>query len=272
MKKLILLGLIALITLTHAKMIDGIAFIVEGEAVTTAEIRAVKQQLRISKEKATNLLIQDRLQKSAMKNITVSEDAVDEKIAQIAAQNNVSISKMQKILKQRGTTWIKYRSSIKESMKKEKFYKEKVVATISDPSEDELKIFYKNRKKEFAIPSSVKMIEYSSKSEKSMRKFLQTKKRKNIKSRSVKKSTKEINPDLLRTILQTQNGFFTRPFNAGDRYISYKVISRHGKVNISFEAAKAAVAAKWKQQQQGKALKDYFEKMKTDADIQVIRK
>ena len=272
MKKLILLGFITLITLTQAKMIDGIALIVEGEAVTTAEIRAVQQQLSISKEKAIDLLIQDRLQKAAMKNVVISEDAVDGKVAQIAAQNNVSIPKMQKILKQQGTTWAKYRSSIKEAMKKEKFYKEKVVATIPAPSDDELKIFYRNHKEEFTIPSSVSMIEYSSTSEAAMKNFLQTKKKKGIKSRSIKKSTKDLNPALLGTILQTQNDSFTRPFNAGDKYISYKVLSKHGKVNMPFEASKGAVAARWKQQQQGKALKDYFEKMKTNADVQVIRK
>jgi len=272
MKKLILVGFITLLTLAHAKMVDAIALIVEGEAVTTAEIRAVQQQLQVSKKQATDLLIQDRLQKSAMKNIVISEDAVDEKVKQIAAQNNVSIPKMQKILKERGTTWTKYRSSIKESMKKEKFYKEKVVATISAPSEDELKIFYKNHKEEFTIPSSISMIEYSAVSEEAMKKFLQTKKKRGIKSRSIKKSTKDLNPALLGTILQTQNGSYTRPFNAGDKYISYKVLSKHGKVNMSFESSKGAVTAKWKQQQQGKALKDYFEKMKTNANIQVIRK
>jgi len=272
MKKLILLGFIMLLTLTHAKMIDAIALIVEGEAITTAEIRAVKQQLGVSKEKAVDLLIQDRLQKAAMKNITISEDAVDGKVAQIAAQNNVSIPEMQKILKERGTTWTRYRSSIKESMKKEKFYKEKVVATISTPSDDELAIFYRNHKEEFTIPSSISMIEYSATSEKAIKEFLQTKKGKGIKSRSVKKSTKDLNPALLGTILQTQDGSFTRPFNAGDRYISYKVLSKQGKVNMPFETSKGAVAARWKQQQQGKALKDYFEKMKTNADIQVIRK
>ena len=40
---------------------------------------------------------------------------------------------------------------------------------------------------------------------------------------------------------------------------------------MSFEAAKDTVEAKWKQQQQSKALKDYFEKIKTDADIQILR-
>ena len=272
MKKLILLGFITLITLTHAKMIDGIALIVEGEAVTTAELHAVQKQLRVSKEKATDLLIQDRLQKAAMKNIVISEDTIDSKITQIATQNNVTVPKMQKILKQRGTTWSKYRSSIKESLKKEKFYKEKVVATITAPSEDELKIFYRNHKEEFTVPSTINMIEYSSTSEASMKKFLETKKKKGVKSRSVKKSTKDINPALLGTILQTQDGSYTRPINAGDKYISYKVLSKHGKVNMPFESSKGAVAARWKQQQQGKALKDYFEKMKTNANIQVIRK
>ena len=104
-----------------------------------------------------------------------------------------------------------------------------------------------------------------------MKKFLQTKNAKGIKSRSVTKSTKDLNPTLLGSILQTQNGAFTRPFNAGDRYISYKVLSKQGKVNMPFEAAKGAVAAKWRQQQQGKALKDYFEKIKTSADIQILR-
>jgi len=40
---------------------------------------------------------------------------------------------------------------------------------------------------------------------------------------------------------------------------------------MSFEDAKGAVAGKWRQQQQGKALKDYFEKLKTNADVKVIR-
>ncbi len=272
MKKLILLSFVTLFTLSHAKMVNAIALIVEGETVTTAEIRAVQQQLRVGKEEAIDLLIQDRLQKAAMKNITVSEDAIDSKIAMIAAQNNVSIPKMQKILKERGTSWTKYRSSIKESMKKEKFYREKVVATISAPSDDELKIFYENHKEEFTVPSSISMIEYSAASEATMKNFLQTKKKKGVKSRSVKKSTKDLNPALLGTILQTQDGSFTRPINAGDKYISYKVLSKQGKVNMSFEAAKGAVSSRWKQQQQGKALKGYFEKMKTNADIQIIRK
>jgi len=96
-------------------------------------------------------------------------------------------------------------------------------------------------------------------------------KKKGVKSRSVKKSTKNINSALLGTILRTQKGSYTRPFNDGNKFISYKIISKNGQRSMSYEDAKGAVSGKWRQQQQGKALKDYFEKIKTNADIQVLR-
>ncbi len=266
-----LLGLIVLFGIAHAKMVDGIAMIVEGEAVTTAEIRAVQQQRGVSKAKAVDMLVLDRLQKAAMKNVNLSEDEVDAKIADIAAQNNISVPQMQKILKQRGTSWSKYRSTVRDAMKKEKFFKEKVIASIPAPSDDELKIFYKNHKKEFTIPSHISMIEYSSEDEEAMKHFLQTQSKKGIRTRTVTKKTKELNPALLSMLLQTKNGEYARPFNAGDRYVVFKIKSKRGRINMPFEAAKPAVLRSWKQQQQSKALKDYFEKLKTNADIQILR-
>jgi len=272
MKKLILLGCIALGTFAQCKVVDGIAMIVNGEAVTTSEIRALQKQTSLTKKQAVDLLIQDRLQKSAMKKITIPESDIDTRISQIAAQNNLTVPKMQKVLKQQGTSWSKYRRSIKESLKKQKFYREKVAATVVKPSEDELKLFYENHKKKFIIPRSLSMIEYSAGSEATLKQFLQTKKKgRNVKSRSVEKSTSKLNSALLGMLLQTQNGSFTRPFNAGDRFITYKIISRNGHRAMSFENAKGIVAGRWMQQQQGKALKDYFEKMKTNADIRIVR-
>ncbi len=261
-----------LLSFAQAQMVDGIAMIVNGEAVTTSEIKAVQRQMGVSKKQAVDLLVQDRLQKSAMKKIRIPESDIDLKIAQIAAQNNLTVPKMQKVLKQQGTSWSKYRKSIKESLKKQKFYREKVASTVAKPSEDELRIFYENHKKEFIIPTSISMIEYSASTEEALKKFLTTKKKgRGVKSRSVKKSTSNLNSSLLGTLLQTQDGSFTRPFNAGDRFITYKVLSKNGQRAMSFEDAKGAVAGRWRQEQQGKALKDYFEKMKTNADIRVIR-
>jgi len=271
MKKLILLGFITLFSLLEAKMLDAIAIIVEGEPVTTAEIRAIQTQMSVSKKKAESLLIQDRLQKSAMKNITIDESAIDSKISSIAAQNNLAVPKMQKILKEQGTSWSKYRSSIRNAMKKEKFFQENVLNTIPEPTEDALKLYYQNHPEEFFVPENISMIEYAANTDQKMKDFLKTKNKKHVTSRSITKKTEELNPTLLRSILQTQDGSYTRPFNAGNRYITYKILSKNGKVSMPFEVAKGPVTVRWKQKQQNKALKDYFEKLKTNADVQYIR-
>ncbi len=271
MKKIILLWCIALFTFSQAKMVNGVAMIVNGAAVTTAEIHKVQKKMNVNKQQAVDILIQDRLQQSAMKNITVPQSDIDTQIEGIANQNGISVEKMEQVLKEQGTSWKKYQKSIEESIKKQKFYRKTVASNIAQPSEDELKLFYKSHKDDFILPTSINMTEYSSSSETALKKFLETKKKKGVKSRSVKKSTSSINPELLKKILQTQNGSFTRPLNAGDKYISYKVISKNGKKTMSYEEAKSAVTRNWRQKQQGKALKDYFKKMRTNADIQVIR-
>lgn len=252
-------------------MLDAIAIIVEGEPITTAEIRAIKTQMNVSDKQAREMLIQDRLQKSAMKDITVDEKRIDEKISAIAKQNNLTVPKMQKILKSQGTPWLKYRKSIKEALIKEKFFQKNILSTIPQPTEEQLRRYYKNNQEAFIAPSSVTLIEYSAKSEATMKKFLSTKKLNGVKSREVTKKTKDINAALLTSILQTQDGSYTRPLNAGDRYISYKVLSKNGQAAMPYEAAQNAVAGRWRQEQQNKALKDYLQKLKTNADVQVIR-
>jgi parvulin-like peptidyl-prolyl isomerase len=271
MKKSIVITLI-LLSFTYAQMIDGIALIVEGEPVTTEEIRSLQSKAHITKQQAIDLLIQDRLQKAAMKDIAIPETDIDQEVSRIAEQNGLTVPKMQQLLKKQGTSWGKYRESIRNALKQRKFFRETVSKSIPIPSEDELKLFYENRKNEFNIPASISVIEYSAPTEAKIKQFLKTKKTNGIKSKKKVKKTKGLNAAMLSMLLQTPNGSYTRPINAGDRWVIYKVISKSGRVQMPFEEAKGAVAAKWRQQQQAKAVKDYFKKMKTEANIQYLRK
>jgi hypothetical protein len=106
---------------------------------------------------------------------------------------------------------------------------------------------------------------------KEMKKFLSTKKTKGIKNKWMKKQTKDLDPTMLQSMLQTQDNSFTQPLNAGDRIVTYKVLSKNGKTPMPFKSARSAISNKWKREQQGKVLKDYFEKLKTNADVQYLR-
>lgn len=272
MNKLIFLGLLTLLTFSHARIANAVALTVDGAAITTNEILKVQKKAGVSRQKAIDLLIQDRLQKEAMKNIKVSEETVDAKIAQIANLNNVSIPKMQKILKKQGTSWSKYRESIRQALKKERFFKEKVSRTIHSPSEEQLKLYYDTHKEAFVMPTSIRMTEYSAKSEKTLQNFLHTGSTKGIKSTSVTKKTKGMNPAMLSMLLSTPNGRFTKPVNAGDKWVVFKINGKQGRKLLPFEEARNAVAGRWRQEQQSRALKEYFSKMKTEAKIHIIRK
>jgi hypothetical protein len=207
-----------------------------------------------------------------MNDITIDEVLIDGKIADIASQNNITVVKMQKVLKKQGTSWSKYRSTIEQSMKKEKFFKEHIAKSIPQPSEEELKRYYKKHKSQFVLPVSISVIEYSTPTEKAMKKFLSSKKTKGIKNKWMKKKTKDLDPSLLESFLQTQDNSFTKPLNAGDRFITYKILSKDGKRTMSFDLAKGGLTRKWKQEQQSQALKEYFEKLKTNVDIEYIRR
>jgi len=273
MHKAILYTLIFFIltTLSSAKMMDGIALIVDGEIVTTAEIRTVREQFHVNKKKAIDILIQDRLQKTAMKDIFIEEKQIDEKTKAIAAKNHITLSKMRSILLDQGTPWMKYRNTIRDALKKERFFQTKVLSLIPNPTEEELTLFYKKNKKDFLFPKYVHLIEYTAKKEKDLKRFIKTGKKRHIKSKPIKKRTRKTDSALLSILLSAKKGQFTQIINTGNSYIVYKILSRSGKTHMAFENVKELITHKWKQQQQERALKDYFGKLRTRAEIQILR-
>lgn len=247
-----------------ARMLDAIAVIVNNQPITTREIDSVQRRLHVPRKKAVDLLIQDRLQKEAMKDIVVSDADVDEEIKNIAKLNHLSVAKLRQILKAQGTSWQTYRKSVKTMIKQRRFFQQKVAQTIPRPSDAELKRYYDAHKEAFVMPASIRVVEYSAATEEALKKGKAKKRTKTLK-------TSDISPALLETLLRTPKGEKTAPINAGDRYIVYKVLAKKGRVTMPFETARDTVAAHWMGAQRERALKDYFKKMRTQAHIRYLR-
>lgn len=261
------------VTIAQAKLYNGVAIVVNGEPITLAEIRAVQKQLGVSRQDAKDMLIQNRLQKSAMKDITVSEDEIDKRVELIAKRNNLSLKKMQIEVKKQGESWNKFRDQIKIAIQKQKFFRTKVSPTISRPSDDELHIFYKNHPELFSVPSNIKVTEYSASSAGKIQAFLSNPSKMNaIKKRNVTFKGGDVTPQLLAMISQTNVGEFTPAFNNGSAYVTYRVKSKGKGTLKPFDDVKNSVIMAWKKEQQGDAVDSYFKKMKSEATIETLRK
>lgn len=273
MKKIFLLTFVLLAMSLEAKVYNGIAMVVNGEPITMAEISAVQKQLGVSKQEATDMLVENRLQKSAMKDITVSEDEIDDRIKIVAKQNNLTLKKMQEVIKKQGQSWNEFRDQIKLSLQKQKFFRTKIVQTIQNPSDAELKMFYKSHAELFSMPASIKVVEYSASQAEKIHKLLDNPSAmQGVKKRNMTLQGSDITPQLLAMISQTGIGEFTPAFNNGSAYITYQIISK-GKSKLKpFADVKNRVTLAWKRDQQADAIKRYFKKMKRDAVIETIRR
>ena len=253
-------------------MTNGIAMVVEGEPITIAEIKAVQTQLGVSKSEAKDMLILNRLQKAAMRDIVISEDEIDTRVALIAKQNNLSLKAMQEEIKKQGLTWRKFREQIQTSLQKQKFFRSKIARTIPEPSDDELKIFYKNNITKFKMPSSITAIEYSASSSKAIQAFLKNPSQRNgIKSRTVVYKGADLTPQLMSMFAGVRLGSFTPAVNNGSAYVSFKITDQGNAVSKPFADVKNSVMSAWRSEQQAEAIKGYFEKMKRSAAIEIIR-
>ena len=274
MKKLLSLLLFCMIT-SEAQVIDAIAIDVEGQAITTLEIQAVQQNLKMSKEAAVEMLIRDRLEKAAIADagITVSDDEVQEKIATIAAAKHLSITQMKTLLQKRGLTWDGYLKQIKLELQKEHFFQEHILSTIDRPSDAELQTYYNTHKEAFSsAPTQMSLVAYTSDSANLLKKALANPMNpvSGVTKKNILASSSEMSPALLNLIQQTPSNSFTKPINTGKGFVAYFVKSK-GSGQSGFAAVKNAVLASWMQSKRAQASKDFLNKLKSNAKIRVIR-
>jgi parvulin-like peptidyl-prolyl isomerase len=270
MKKSILF-LLLFSAMGYTKTLNAIAMSVNGIGITTAEIKAVQKQYKVPKDKAIDMLVMDRIQQSALKDITVDDSEINERISMIAKQNGISVDKMKKVLISQGTKWQKYKDRIKMAIKKDKFFRQEIAPNIKRPNDAILKEYYQKNKQLLFMPTSISVIEYSAKNEKTMNNFLKTKNKQGIKSKKKRLYTKQLDKSMLNILLRTQNGAYTHSMNAGDRYIVYKVLSQNGKRTMSFEEAKPLLFGMYQRDQKDKRLKEYFAQQKLNAKIKKLR-
>jgi len=276
MKKILpLLICTFLSTQAQAQVIDAIAIDVEGEPITTLEIQAVQQKLKMSKQAAVETLIKDRLEKSAIKKagIIISHEEIQAKVNAIASSKGLTQTKMKELLRQKGLTWEMYIEQLTAEMKKERFFQQVILSTIDRPSDDELENYYNTHQAEFSnAPRQMSLVVYTSNTAASLQQAITNPMQptSGVTKKNILASSNEMSPELLNLINNTSVNSFTKPVNTGKGFVAYFVRSK-GSGQGGFAAVKNSVAARWIQEQRVQAGKDLLNKLKSNANIRVIR-
>lgn len=275
MKKILPLLIFTLIS-TQAQVLDAIAIDVEGEPITTLEIQAVQEKMSLSKQAAVEALIKDRLEKSALKkaHIQIDPAEVQAKVQAIARSKGMSLEQMKTILAQKGLTWDVYIKQLTIEMKKERFYREHILTTVTPPSDAELETYYNMHKDKFsAAPTQMSLVAYAAATPESLKEAMENPMRPvaGVQKKNILATSSEMSPALLNLINATSSGSFTKPVNTGKGFVAYFVKSKGTASQGGFQAAKKNVTMMWMQEQRVQAGQDFFNKLKSNANIRVIR-
>ncbi len=274
MKK-ILPFLLILFMNAQAEVIDAVAIDVEGEAITTLEIQAVQEKMKMSRQSAVEALIRDRLEKSALKkaNITVSDEEVQAKIQAIASARGMSQFQMRDILAKKGLSWDNYIKQLTIEIKKEHFFREHIMSTITPPSEDELRDYYEAHKEKFSsTPQQMSLVVYLAPTVEKLKEAIANPMRpvEGVQKRNVLASSSEMPPQLFGLISKTAINSFTPPVQTPKGVIAYYVKSKGNQSEVGFEVVRNAVANRWMQEQRVQAGQDFFNKLKSSAKIHAV--
>jgi len=276
MSKYFLIFLLIVSTLS-SKMIDAISITVNGDPITLSEIRTFSQKNHLSKEDAANALIQQKIEEEQIRKngIYATPDEVDKRIMMIAKQNHMTTAQFEAALKKEGKTLESLRHDLEEQIKKEKLYRKILAGKLKKPSEEELKAFYESHKKEFTIPGTVKIQEYLSNDPHA----LQTIRMQpmmmlpNVKITPRTLDPQKTNPQLMQLILSTPVKEFTPIVNLGQNQAAMFFVVSKGKPKVApYNQVKQAIMMRLMKEQEQANLIAYFEKKKSEADINVLRK
>jgi len=267
MKKIIALFFI-LISL-NAEVLDKVVASVEDVPITSYEVDQLINKTGMSRNKALNMLVDQKLIESEIKkrNINVDDFEIENAMEKIAQRNGLSLFEFKNILMQKGE-YKKFRENLKQELLKRKLF-DQIVRTKLKVSPEEIKSYYENNKNDFKIFKTIQVTKYTANNRQLLQEVKQNPLGQNmqVKAQTQVYTYSELPVNLLFLFQQTRVGQFTPIVNDGLGYSMYYVSRKDGSEYIPFEKVKDAIANKIAMQKREQILKDYFDKLKNRAYI-----
>ncbi|AII15334.1 hypothetical protein (SurA domain) [Campylobacter iguaniorum] len=265
-----------LVSLVHGGYVNGLVATVENEPITDYEMNSVMRQMNIDSQKALNVLIRQKLEDAQISalNITVDPFEVNEKISQIISANGLDMQTFQSMLASKGVSFDMFKKDIENGLKKEKLY----ARILNNPSQnitpENARRFYESNLGMFAQFETINIVRYSSNSKEALENAAKSPMsvQPGVNIENLKLESKNLNPQLRYIFLNTKNNTFTPAFGGNGEYQMFYVVSKEGSYVPRFEDVEKEVISAMANQEREIAVADYFNKLRSKANIEIVKR
>ncbi len=261
----------------NAVLIDGVAVVVKGSAITLLDIKKEMKVAKVSAKRARDSLIRKKLEELEMKDrkISVNSGEVYDDLKKTAARNKMSVSEFYDAVRNSsGLTSSELKAKVKERLLSQKLYSAIAYSSISVPSEVEIEEYYELHKDDFAHPSAFKVVIYVSKSKSRLQEKIDNPMlyAPDIKTNEQTLPYDKITPELAALLSRTsQNTFTTAIPNGKGGFMSFYLKEIESAKKLGLESVKNQIINLIMAEKREQILGDYFARLRQNADIKILR-
>ncbi|WP_415396949.1 peptidylprolyl isomerase [Sulfurimonas sp. CS5] len=268
---------IMLVATLNAEIVDGVAVVVKGNAITLYDIKKEMQTSKIDAESATNVLIRKALEKQEIddRKISVSSAEVYDDIKKTAARNNLNVSEFYEAVRNSsGLTSEELKGKIKEKLLSQKLYAAIAYSGVTEPTDDEIRAYFETHKDSFAHPSGFKVVIYQSKNKQKLQEKIDNPMfySPDISSNEQDLPYDRISPELATMLEKTPLSTFTAAVPDGKgAYMSFYIKEIRSAKETGLESVRNKIMSMIAAEEREQVLSDYFARLRHNADIKMIR-
>ena len=272
----IILTMFMVLTL-KAEIVDGVAIVVKGEAITLYDIKKEMQLSQMDAKRASNSLIRRALENAEIRerNIHITSSDVYEDIKETASRNNMSVSAFYEAVRNsNGLSSSDLKEKIKQKLLSQKLYASIAYSSIKQPSDLDIKEYFGLHKKEFSYPSSFTTIIYNSQNRARLEQKINNPMiyAPDIQTQEQVLPYARIAPELASLLSRTSVNSFTQIVpNGKGGFMSFYLKAIEKPQEGDIESFKNQIINKIMSSKREQVSGDYFARLRHNADIKNIR-
>lgn len=145
-------------------VVNGIAIVVNNEPITLYEIDEAMKSLNLSRERAIEALIADRIERAQIKKMgaLVDEFELENEIKKLLAANEQSEDAFKMELASKGTSWDDFKKDFRKELEKRKLYEAVAGSAKVDYSEEGARNYYEINQDSFKLYENISANAYTS--------------------------------------------------------------------------------------------------------------